>query len=251
MKLSTFETLTYKELQSMDVDTLRKLASEQGKKLNKRVSNIMYNKDTSKIAVNDVMSSGGKFGVRKIPKGADNEKSALISEIKREQKFQKSKSGTVKGAKAQKESIQKATGKTAREYGKEKAKQYKAEEEKKAKSKSKTGKLTKAQKKSIAKKAKAVEAYEKRQYDKAVGEGWEVFHKWREEHPNLSYAKESVKASVDEYVIEKTENQKELGWSDDDVRKALKGSFDYAVVSTEAPPSAFTVLPDSVQLPFI
>lgn len=251
MKLSTFETLTYKELQSMDVDSLRKLASEQGKKLNKRVSNIMYNKDTSKIAVNDVMSSGGRFGVSKIPKGGDNEKSALISEIKREQKFQKAKSGTVKGAKAQKESIQKTTGKTAKEYGKEKAKQYKKSETEKAKQKSKTGKLTKAQKKSIAKKAKAVEAYEKRQYDKAVGEGWEVFHKWREEHPNLSYAKESVKASVDEYVTQKTENQNELGWSDEDMRKALKGTFDYAVVSPEEPPSAFTVLPDSVQLPFI
>ena len=124
MKLSEFETLTYKELNNMDVDTLRRLASEQGKKLNKRVSHIISNKKVSHIAVDEVMSSGGRFNVRKIAKGGENEKAALISEIKREQKFQKAKSGTVIGAKKLKESIQKATGKTAREYGKEKSKEY-------------------------------------------------------------------------------------------------------------------------------
>ena len=54
MKLSEFEMLTYKELNNMDVDTLRRLASEQGKKLNKRVSNIRSNKEVSHIAVNEV-----------------------------------------------------------------------------------------------------------------------------------------------------------------------------------------------------
>lgn len=235
MKLSEFETLTYKELQAMDVDTLRKLVSDQGKKLNKRVSNIRYSSKTSKIAVNEVMESGGKFAVRGIKKGSKTEKSELIHEAKREQKFSKAKSGTVLGAIKQKQNIQKQTGKTASEYGKQKAKEYKKQETEKAKAKSKTGKLTKAQKKSITKKAKAVEVYEKKKYDKAVGDAWDVFHRWREEHPNVAYAKESVKAGVDEYVNESVT----FDFDKSDMDIGLHDYLDFTVVSPEELPDVW------------
>lgn len=247
MTLSEFETLTYKDLNSMNVDTLRRIASEQGKKLNKRVSNIRYNKEVSHMAVNEVMSSGGKFGVRKIAKGGENEKTALISEIKREQKFQKAKSGTVKGAREQKESIQKATGKTAREYGKEKGKEYEKKEKARLKAKSKTGKLTKAQVKRIRQQVKRVQERERKAYDNAVGEGWDVFHRWREEHPNASYAKESIKAGVDEYVTERLESGFEL----DDMQVSLKNQFNSTVEKQPTPPDVWSTVNESIRLPFI
>lgn len=247
MKLSDFETLTYKELNNMDVGMLRRLASEQGKKLNKRVSNISGNKEASQIAVKEVMTSGGKFGVRKIAKGGENEKTALISEIKREQKFQKAKSGTVRGAKQQKESIQKATGKTAREYGKEKGKEYEKKEKARLKAKSKTGKLTKAQVKRIRQQVKRVQEREKKAYDNAVGEGWEVFHKWKEEHPNVSYAKESVKAGVDEYVTERLES----GLDSDDIQTSLRDYFLGTIEKQPTPPDVWSTVDESMRLPFI
>lgn len=247
MKLSEFETLTYKELNNMNVDTLRSLASEQGKKLNKRVSNIRNNKEVSHIAVNEVMSSGGKFGVRKIAKGSKNEKTALISEIKREQKFQKAKSGTVRGAKEQKESIQKATGKTAREYGKEKGKEYEKKEKARLKAKSKTGKLTKAQVKRIRKEVKRVQERERKAYDNAVGEGWDVFHRWREEHPNASYAKENVKAGVDEYITERLAS----GSEPDDIQTSLKDYFMGTIETQPTPPDVWSTVNESIRLPFI
>ena len=247
MKLSEFETLTYKELNSMDVDTLRQIASEQGKKLNKRVSNIRSNKKVSHIAVDEVMSSGGKFNVRKIAKGGENEKAALISEIKREQRFQKAKSGTVRGAKKLKESIQKVTGITAREYGKEKSKEYEKKEKARLKAKSKTGKLTKAQVKRIRKQTKRVKEKEEKAYDNAVGDGWDVFHKWREEHPNASYAKESVKSGVDEYVAESLSGY----FEPEDMESSLHDLFDYMIESQPSVPDVWTTVDESMRLPFI
>lgn len=247
MKLSEFETLTYKELNNMDVDTLRRLASEQGKKLNKRVSRIISNKKVSHIAVDEVMSSGGKFNVRKIAKGGENEKAALISEIKREQKFQKAKSGTVIGAKKLKESIQKATGKTAREYGKEKGKEYEKKEKARLKAKSKTGKLTKAQVKRIRKQAKRIKEKEEKAYDNAVGEGWDVFHRWREEHPNVSYAKESVKAGVDEYVSKRLTDDS----GSDDIKSNLHDLFTDMIESQPSVPDVWSTVDESMRLPFI
>ena len=247
MKLSEFETLTYKELNNMDVDTLRRLASEQGKKLNKRVSNIRSNKEVSHIAVNEVMSSGGKFGVRKIAKGGENEKAALISEIKREQRFQKAKSGTVIGARKQKESIQKATGKTAREYGKEKGKEYEKKEKARLKAKSKTGKLTKAQVKRIRQQVKRIQEKERKAYDSAVGEGWDVFHRWREEHPNASYTKESVKAGVDEYVSESLSGDSES----EDIKSNLHDLFTDMIESQPSVPDVWSTVDESMRLPFI
>ena len=247
MKLSEFETLTYKELNNMDVDTLRQIASEQGKKLNKRVSRIISNKKVSHIAVDEVMSSGGKFNVRKIEKGGENEKAALISEIKREQKFQKAKSGTVRGAKKLKESIQKVTGETAREYGKEKGKEYEKKEKARLKAKSKTGKLTKAQVKRIKNQAKRIKEKEAKAYDNAVGEGWDVFHRWREEHPAVSYAKESVKAAVDEYVSETLSGE----FEPDDMKSSLHDLFTDMVESQPSVPDVWSTVNESMRLPFI
>lgn len=245
MKLSEFETLTYKELQAMDVNDLRKLVSDQGKKLNKRISNIRYNSKASKIAANEVMESGGKFSVRGIKKGTKTEKQQLIHEAKREQKFSKAKSGTVLGAIKQKQNIQKQTGKTAQEYGKQKAKEYKKAETEKAKAKSKTGKLTKAQKKSITKKAKAVEISEKKKYDKAVGDAWDVFHKWREEHPNVAYSKESVKAGVDEYVNESVNFELDP----DDMDASLHDYLDFTVIAPDELPDVWQTV-SSPEMPY-
>ena len=247
MKLSEFETLTYKELNNMDVDTLRQVASEQGKKLNKRISRIISNKKASHIAVDEVMSSGGKFNVRKIAKGGENEKSALISEIKREQKFQKARSGTVRGEKKLKESIQKATGKTAREYGKEKSKEYEKKEKARLKAKSKTGKLTKAQVKRIRKQAKGIKEKEEKAYDHAVGEGWNVFHRWREEHPNVSYAKESVKSGIDEYVSASLSGDSES----EDMKSNLHDLFTGMIESQPAIPDVWSTVNENIRLPFI
>lgn len=247
MKLSEFETLTYKELNNMDVDALRQIASEQGKKLNKRISRIISNKKVSHIAVDEVMSSGGKFNVRKIAKGGENEKSALISEIKREQKFQKAKSGTVRGAKKLKESIQKATGKTAREYGKEKSKEYEKKEKARLKAKSKTGKLTKAQVKRIRKQAKRIKEKEEKAYDNAVGEGWDVFHRWREEHPNVSYAKESVKSGIDEYVSASLSGDSES----EDIKSNLHDLFTDMIESQPPIPDVWSTVNENMRLPFI
>lgn len=247
MKLSEFNTLTYKELDAMDISQLRKLATEQGKKLNKRLSHLRGNKEASHIAYNEVMKSGGKFGSGKVKKGAEGEKKALINEIKREQRFSTAKSGTVLGAIKQKQEIQKSTGQTSKEYGKRKGKEYEKEETEKLKKKSKTGKLTKAQKKRISKERKRIEREAKKKYDKAVGEAWDVFHRWKEEHPTLQYTKENVKASVNEYAIKKSDIQPER----DPLMMELKSKFDMSVNGQPEPPDVWTTVNDGVTLPFI
>lgn len=250
MKLETFETLTYKELRDMSVADLRKLASEQGKKLNKRLSNLRGNKEASHIAYNEAMQSGGKFGVKKIKKGSEDEKMQLISEIKREQKFQKAKSGTVRGAIKQRKEIQKATGRTAEEYGKEKGKEYEKKEKERLIAKNKRHKLTKAQIKKIKKERKKREKEAKRQYNRTVGEAWSVFHRWREEHPAVTYSKEGVKATVNEFTVEKTDNYyKDMSQAQMDM--ALKDMFNMHVEAQPEVPDVWTTVNKDMQLPFI
>lgn len=237
MKLSEFETLTYKELSKMSVDSLRKLAREQAGKLNKRIDRISGSSKTSKIAVRQAKESGGRFGVSRIQKEKQaaqksgksyDEKSALIGEIKREQRFQKAKSGTVRGAKKQKVEIEKATGITSREYAKEKAQRYKKEEEEKKKQenqkrrekakkakksgkkskrvKPETGRLTKAQKKAIDRAVKKIQKEAEKEYNKALGQAWTSFKEYKEAHPNESYSKEQIKSIVNEYAINGADN---------------------------------------------
>lgn len=223
MKLEEFTQLSVDELERLDVPTLKRLVSEQGKKLNKRISNIRYNPEAAKISVNKIMRSGGKFGVR----GKD-EKSELIDEAKREINFAKEKTSTVYGARAAKKEIEKSyKGETSEEYGKRKRKEYEKEETKKkmeqAKEKGKKG-LTKAQKKSIKKMGKKVEKAQKKIYDKRAGEAWSEFKKWKEKHPSIEhYNKEDVKSSIEEYakIGDDSELSKTLKQAEKDYKKAI------------------------------
>lgn len=195
MTLQEFESLTVSDLEKLDVKQLKTLVSEQGKKLNKRIRRIESRKDTSKIAVGQVKESGGTFGV----KGKDTKKE-LILEAKREQHFQKSQSGTVKGSIALKEQITRTTGKSARQYGAEKRSQ--AEEEKKKEILGDSSrKLTKQEKKLIATAGKKAEKEGTEEYNDRVGEAWKRFKRWKEKNPAQVYAKEIVKNQVDEYAV--------------------------------------------------
>lgn len=202
MKLEDFTKLTADELEQLDVPTLKKLVSEQGKKLNKRISDIRYNPEAAKISVNKIMKSGGKFAVR----GKDT-KSELVAEAKREINFAKEKTSTVSGARAAKKEIEKAyKGETSTEYGNRKRKEFEKEETQKrtaqAKEKGRKG-LTKAQRKSIKKQAKKIEKEQKKAYDKRAGEAWKDFKEWKESHPAIkNYNKEDIKSAVEEYAIE-------------------------------------------------
>lgn len=257
MKLSEFESLTYKELSKMSVESLRKLAREQAGKLNKRIDRISGSSKTSKIAVRSVKESGGRFGTARIQKEKQaaqkagkpyDEKSALIRELKREQRFQKAKSGTVQGAKKQKVEIEKTTGKTSREYAKEKAQIYKREAEEKKRQENKkrrgkvkeadesgkkskrvkpeSGRLTKAQKKAIDRAVRKIQKRAEREYNEALGQAWTNFKEYKEAHPNESYSKEQVKSVVNEYAINGADNS--VGVDDylfeRDMKKIFSGS---------------------------
>lgn len=195
MTLAEFENLTVSDLEKLDVKQLKKLVSEQGKKLNKRIKRIESKKETSKIAVNQVKESGGTFGV----KGKDTKKE-LILEAKREQHFQKSQSGTVKGAVHLKDVITKTTGKSARQYGAEKGKE--AEEEKKKEILGDSDrKLTKQEQKLIRTARKKAEKEGTDEYNDRVGKAWDRFKKWKERNPAQVYSKEIVKNQVDEFAV--------------------------------------------------
>lgn len=226
MTLSDFYTLTTDQLESLDKQQLKKLVSEQGKKLNKRISNIKGNPKANKTAVRIVESSGGRFGV----KGKDTKRS-LIAEAKREQRFMDKKTSTVKGAvQVHEESGQKVTGMTSKQYAKSKASDFKKQKTSEKKAKSKTGKLTKAQKKSIDKQVKQIEKKAEKQYNDDIGEAWEAFHKAKEENPAYtgSYSKERVKQLVNDYAIHKSDNI--FGRSD---FKDMKDAFNYTIFSVQ------------------
>lgn len=212
MKLSEFENLTYQQLNRMPVDQLKQLVSEQGKKLNKRVSRIRSSSQTSKTAVSEVMESGGKFGVRGLtvtrPDGkidVRTTKMNLIREAKREQKFQKAKSGTYRGAVKEKEqSVRKVLITSGDDYTKAKAKEWRDEQKEKM-GKRKWDKMTKKERSQFYRESRKYgDEKRKDEYDKRIGEAWDDFHKWKESHPAqaFSYPKDRVKSYVNEYGVE-------------------------------------------------
>lgn len=204
MKLSDFQNLTTEQLESMSVQDLKKLVSDKGKTLNKRISNIKYTKSANKSAVLSVEKSGGKFSVK-----GKTSKRALIAEAKREQHFMSLKSSTVSRAKAiQEAGASKVAGMTSKEYSKAKASEYKKALTDEKKAKSKTGKLTKVQKKSISKKVAEYAKRVKKEYDTNIGEAWDSFHEWKEENPAYakSYSKEGVKQMIIEYASDMEDN---------------------------------------------
>lgn len=190
MKLSEFENLTVSQLENLDVEQLKKIASEQGQKLNKRLDRISSSSQTNKSAVREVKKSGGRFGVRgltvKNRKGETNvsaTKKNLISEIKREQNFQRAKTGTFQGAKkVQEESAKKTMGETKKEYSNRKAKEYR-EEKKKEIGKKKWKKMSKKDKSKIYRESRRKAKEASREYDKKLGEFWKTYHEFKEKHP--------------------------------------------------------------------
>lgn len=205
MKLSEFHALTSEQLEALDTPALKKLVSEQGKKLNKRIKNINKNPDANKSAVTGVAVSGGRFGVK------DKTRAELLNEAKREQRFMDKKTSTVRGAvKVNDEISKKAIGMTVKEYAKKKGEEYKEKAEKEKLATSKRGKLTKAQHKAIKRAQKKIEEMAKKQFNKDIGEAWDTFHKWKEENPaySMSYNKEEVKQTVNDYAVNPSTNKK-------------------------------------------
>lgn len=230
MKLSDFYTLTGDQLESMDVQSLKKLVSEQGQKLNKRISNIKGNPKANKGAVKSVESSGGRFGVS----GKDT-KRALILEAKREQRFMDKKTSTVKGAvKANQRSGKDITGMTSKQYAKKEAskkiKKEKEEEKKRIGNASKKRKQSKSQKKKWDKKRRQYEKEAEKKYNKDIGDAWEQFHKWKEECQAFTYNKESVKKAVHEYAVTNFNDTEMLKGENAKLRQSF---YDAVIYDTE------------------
>lgn len=231
MKLSEFEQLTYSDLEKLSTEQLKKLASEQGQKLNKRLDRIASSKATNKSAVRAVRESGGRFGVKgltvksrsgKVVESASRQN--YIKEIRRQQNFQRAKTGTVRGAKkVQKESGKTMTGQTAKEYAKSKSSQYKKEAKEK-KIKSQGHKLTKAQKKAIEKQAKRVEREARKEYEKKISDFWKTYHEFKEKHPaQLEIGAMSQYYAPDVKALATRVASEEIDSTRADVEKELEG----------------------------
>lgn len=191
MKLSEFEKLTYSDLEKLSTDQLKKLASEQGQKLNKRLDRISSSKETNKSAVRAVKESGGRFGVKgltvksrggKVVESASRQN--YIKEIRRQQNFQKAKTGTVKGAKkVQEESGKKVYITSGKDYEKERARQWRQEQKEKI-GKKKWSQMSKKQKSKFYQESRKFgKLARKNEYDKRISNYWEVYHRFKEEHP--------------------------------------------------------------------
>lgn len=201
MTLEEFTNLSYADLKKLDTPTLKKLVSEKGKSLNKRIKRIEKDPEASQVSVDIVEKSGGRFKV------GGKDRKALLAEAKREQRFARGKASTVRSARKHKEELQRAgAGMTAKEYGKHQKKQYIREQEQKIRNK--TGKApTKAQKKSIREKAKSVEAQARKELDMKVAEYWANFHKWQEANPEKG-SPTNVKNNVSSRAFKSEEEQR-------------------------------------------
>lgn len=125
MKSSEFNELSGLQLDKLSYKELSKLVSEQSKISNKRLTRIQSTKDAAKDAVKSVEKSGGRFHA------SGRNKQQLVKEAKRIQRFNRAKTGTVKGAKAVTAQRQKqVTGESAEKAGRESAKQARKEKKK-------------------------------------------------------------------------------------------------------------------------
>lgn len=199
MTLNEFAGLSYQDLKKLDTDTLKKLVSEKGKSLNKRIRRIEKNKsDLSQVSVKEVKRSGGYFGV----KGKNRKE--LLAEAKREQRFARGKASTVRTAKTFKEEMQRrGGGMTAREYGKLKKKEFLEQEKKKSPT------VKGKKQKSLTERAEAVEKKARTEYDKKVSEYWENFRRWKEERPTIG-SPTDVKNNVSSRAFKSPEEQREI-----------------------------------------
>lgn len=182
MKSTDFNKMTVRQLENLDFNDLKKLVSAQGQSANRRIRNIRESDKTSKRAVNQVarQQQGGRFSV----KGKSRDE--LLREARQIQNFNKSKSGTVKGATEVKNAYErKALGKTSTEVGKETEKEYRQkklkEERQKLKEKSKkTGrkyKITKRKRQQINRQARKAGLKAEKEARKNVETAYEKFVK--------------------------------------------------------------------------
>lgn len=179
MTSKDFNKLSSAKLAKMNFSELKKLVSEQGQQANKRYQRIKGNKKAAQNAVNQVSRSGGRFSVK-----GKNTHASLEREAKRIQSFNKSKTGTVKGAIEVKEASQiRAKGKTAKQAGLEKRKQYEKEEKEKARNeaKKKGKKLSKTKRKAIERKARKIGKEAEKEFAEEVDKSYESFKKKRKE----------------------------------------------------------------------
>lgn len=188
MNSADFNNLSSSQLERMSFSDLKKLVSEQGQIANKRFYRIKGNKKAAQHAVNQVSRSGGRFSVR-----GKNSHASLEREAKRIQLFNKSKTGTVKGAIKVKENAQiRAKGKTAKQAGLEKRKQYEKEEKEKARNeaKKKGRKLSKTKRKAIERKAREIGKKAEKEFAEEVDKSFEQFkekRKEKEDHDRGAY----------------------------------------------------------------
>lgn len=150
MTKATFDKLTERQLEKMDFQDLKAIVAAQSKSANKRVRRIQQNVNASQQAVRNVEESGGMFHV-----GGKTSRAAMVKEAQRIQRFNRAKTGTVRGAVSVKmEAEKRATGQSSKEAGKKAESDYIKSEHKKLKESGK--KLTKKKEASIKNRAKTI-----------------------------------------------------------------------------------------------
>lgn len=182
MKSTDFNKMTERQLEKLDFNDLKKLVSAQGQAANRRIKNIEKSDKTSKRAVNQVKreQKGGRFSVK------NKSRDELLREARQIQNFNKSKSGTVKGAVKLKESYEKkALGQTSTEVGKqvekeERQKRLKEERHKLKEKSKKTGKkykISKTKRKQINRQARKAGLKAEKEVRRKVETAYEKFVK--------------------------------------------------------------------------
>lgn len=211
MKIQDLENLSIEEIKAMPEPQLRQLVSRTASTLNKRITNIRYNPKTSKISIDAVKNSGGKFKTTYLSRNKKGKlvskpmnKKQLITEAKREKNFMKGVASTVKKAKEFKEKQQKeAGGQTMSDYGHteaRKARQKRATEIKAENKEKGIKKMTKEQKSELSSIYKARYKEASKQYDDAVSHAWTVYHNWKEINQLESRATDEESATIQEVV---------------------------------------------------
>lgn len=223
--LDQLSKLSITDIQAMTTPQLKATVSEIGKRLNKRLTNIKYNPQVSKVTLNKVEEEGGKFRTTTRdwehrdkhgnPKIRPMTRQELILEAKREKDFIKAPASTVQKARTYQQELDRAALGTTRtqaarsfanRYNKiMKNKKMTEEEKKKAlrdliaptvtENSSKTRKeqaekdVQKLYDAWSKKKPKETSVYFKRAveraYNQRVGELWDAFHEARERMGNL------------------------------------------------------------------
>jgi hypothetical protein len=160
--------MTLKELEALDVssattETLEAALKKAVSSLNPRIKNIGRRRDTAKNAYKAIKESGGLFSLSntrsKYGSSKKGYRNALIREVARAQKFQKAKTGTVKGARNY---FKESKSVLSEKYGK-----------------------------------KELESLSQKDLDDLISEEWDEFHKHIEAHPANYWTREQRMQELD------------------------------------------------------